>query len=776
MGISQKHVPSPWPRDNGPVSAEQAIAPPLMTSWQDIDSESEADAHDREMGEDYIPVGPGPMPRVPKLLKGPRKRPRKQPRASVTPDKPKPAATREAAKSTPLPTPPEPTTTSATPPPEPPTTPAASEPAAKANPAIWNVDPRTALGRPQRAWPARPGTVYCEVCFRDDVARWVRFRDGAIRVLSLLGGDAALAELRTLAQEVEDAEREVILEQVAERAGGGGGGGWGSSRRRLRSPPPPPYVPSDSEEDDEGSKEGMRAGRKRKRGGDGGGEGGEILARKIVVLSEHNPPVTVPHFHEYPADVIGLVLLRVLAERPTSDLARRQKEEIRLILDNLRQELGVAPKAFDQMASYCGWLVVRWRTRKPSAGGSRQPGSYGVKDGWWRWEFDDALQAAHEQHRTPPSFFAVDLEKNAEEAELARIRAMEAATAQDRDDNYDADKQGAGGLAQVKQALGLTMASNLFLASIGDQLAEARQNLMSSHDHSPGKKRRRDDGNNAPSPTADVPPLKRHKPNHPVASPQSQPTDRQPLHHHRQAQQPLTTHLPCRYCSESDAVRHHAARRQPFPYTTATHHYTTITDDDSTKPWIKPLMWSLNYTHAAAARVRSAAEFIALLLPPPPGGPSSSSSPPPSPSSPTTNSTAAAYTTTPGIITARACEGIKFLVDVTGGETRVVLVEMGGVFDAVLARRGQGGGGGRHQRRLWGEKEEEERRSRSGGGGGGGGGGSGGGFSAKSRGRSRKRVRFAPPGVVVVRDVGAARPVGMWERWSDGRLEGYRPV
>lgn len=83
---------------------------------------------------------------------------------------------------------------------------------------------------------------------------------------------------------------------------------------------------------------------------------------------------------------------------------------------------------------------------------------------------------------------------------------------------------------------------------------------------------------------------------------------------------------------------------------------------------------------------------------------------------------------------------VRFMVDLAGGRTRVVLGRMRGVFEVLLGRGGVNAGG---------------------------------------RG-SGSKVRFAPAPVVVRERNGAvmeaAGSVGMWEDWRGGRLEGSRLV
>jgi hypothetical protein len=759
-GISRQHAPNPLVRDAASVPQDQDVLPPLIVEPKDPDGEEETDPHDREMDEDYIPIGPGPMPRVPKLLKGPRKRPTKR-RSSplVRGDTAEVTVLSDAEETLPKESVPVP------PPPPPPAAPP-SRPVAEANPDIWNVDPQTIAKRERRAFPARPGSVYCEVCFRDEVARWVRFRHSVVKILRLLGGDSALQEMCDLWQEVEGAEKDVIHEQVMQQSGS-------SSRKRLKSPPPPERVPTTTpgpESEDEGDRPVGKGGKP----GQAPPERGRISAKKFIIVSDHGPPTTAPHFQEYPSDVVGLVLLRVLAERPRANLNQAQREEAESLLASSRQEIGMDLKLFDNLTSYCKWVLVHGRTTKPEGDVSGQPDPAR----WW-WEFDDALQLAYQRLPTAPqlpSFFAETLARKARDAANARLTAMEGATAR-----HGAPLQrGTERLAQIEQALGMGMPDSLFLKLVGDRIAQAKSDLLENSAQKIMNK-----NNKRPGPPEDADalrPPKRHKPNNhpsvrksvtsqtrntsipsqiPPPPPPPPPIDNKKDKEEGTKRKPLM-HLPCQNCAESLAF-HHRWRRHPY-YSATYYDYDYDDESDDNKPWIKPLMWIFGLDgEAAAARVRTVDEFVALVAGEPgrrvrmlslpfPGSVSRSGGGSGSGGGGGDTGTATGDETRPeSKMTGQGQKEVpvmmKVMVDITAGETRVVIVDMmRGVFDAL--RDGRGG------------KEDAGTTSSD---------------REEGRGRSRRKVRFEP-GPVVMRRVRPARPVGMWERWRHGRLEGHRVI
>lgn len=754
MGISQQH---------GTLNSENQIQ--TTTISQELDeSDEEQDAHDKEMDEEYIPVGPGPLPRVPKRLKRPKKRQNKAGSAKVAAETETEDALDSAAADTEPHTPAKPKRRKAAPPPPAlplpgPSHQLSSEPEPEyppeANPSIWNLGRKTTLRHKKRDAPARPGNVYCEVCFRGDCARWTRVRDGVIKILRLVGGDSALEELRELAQvveEAEEAEEETISYQHTLRQ-------QGRTRKRLKSPPPPVrQLESDSDEtdDDWGSFAKIK---------------GRVPAKKIIILP-NGDTVETRSLQDSPSDVAGLVLLRILVEQHMPDLHRTQRAEANRVIEALRKDIGLSVKQLGTLSAGCRALLVSFRRGTSKSLRQRT----GQRNASWWWEFDQALRDAHRQQPAEalpsPSAFATVLAKKAKEAEVAL--ATMASKAQDQGfsslDCTDTKIQDLPdvrpeNLAQLERALGCNIPSDVFLKRIGERLGHAIWTLTRFPSHRTAKKHPYDEHDLAITPSP-----KRRKPTssfftthssfqdqpphrHPVplpcintttttasftptsilkSNPPSPPTSSSP------SSTPLP--LPCLYCAESGASLRRAAER-PFPRGSNKrgkknrrneligHGASRDRDifsgaeeergeeDNETQPWVKPLMWTFGYSYGEAVRVGTVLEFVEVIRRGRGGR--------------------------VGVVeVGRGEEGdqeeggggaIKFLVDVVGvketeddedgGEergVRIVLIEMKSVFET-----------------IWEWKSRDDKRGR--------------------------RVRFEAPVAV-----------GVWEKWREGELEGSR--
>ncbi|KAK3299551.1 uncharacterized protein B0H64DRAFT_415827 [Chaetomium fimeti] len=687
------------------------------------------------MDADYIPLGPGPMPKIPKLPKAPKKRPKKQRPPPLAQETPEPDRFVDPAfADTPYPFASPPDEPSAVPPPLPVSPPSPLvDHAPEADPGIWDLGTDTPPQHAVRRAPARPGNVYCETCFRDDLARWLRIRDGVVRVLHLLGGDTALYELRALSLEAEEAELCLTEEYQGSRLSGSG----------LRSPPPPAYISSSSESESE----------------EEGPNKGSVAAKKIIVMSDHGQSWEAPHFNEYPSDIVGLVLLRILAERPTSGLQQAQREEVNQLLEELRQDVGVGPRFFQAMTTVGKSMVVRWRTKglpKDSPGQQNNRGKIGH---WW-WEFDAALQTAHEEvvsvETHLPSLFVSTLAAKARDASLGVLAAKEAATAQKHEDSHHDDtRRQAAPFAELEKAFGMAIPSNVFLKSVGNKLALAKQQLEQHTTEQPTTTTSKQKRNADPDPHSPTPSPKRRKPNPstsptlPTSTSTSPPPPPPPP-----SETPPAIPLPCTYCSESTASHRHRARHaRPWGADSAIDlDRRPITSTTATQPWTRPLAWAFpRLPPPAAARIRTAEDWLRLVagsrrvrvgeVLPPLGGDGEGGE---------DGGNGGDGGDGDG---SRGGEAVvRFMVDGTGGKTRVVLVRVRGVFEVLLGLGGGVGAGGRQ------------------------GGGFGGG-----RGRgSGSQVRFAPAPVMVRETtgavMGAARSVGMWENWRGGRLEGSRFV
>ncbi|KAL2017974.1 hypothetical protein VTK56DRAFT_1506 [Thermocarpiscus australiensis] len=662
-----------------------------------VDHEHQADPHDAIMAADYIPLSPGPLPRVPKIAR--RRAKKRRPKISALEEEDSGAA------GTPPPSPAGPLRQprQSSPPRKLPRKP---ERVPEADPTIWDLASgvwgRQATRPPRRDWPPRQGSVYCETCFRDDCARWIRIRDGVLRALRLLGGDSALQAIRRLAERAVEAESEMVYRHMMR-------GRPDRPKTRLGSPPPPERSTSSGSEDEDS---------------DADDRSGKASVKKFVILPDAETRAALRLFNGNSDDVVGLVLLQIFAETRMPILSQIDRNEVSRILETLPQEMGLSGKELDTLEAQCRGLLES----------SRSPTQLGVD--WW--EFDETLQNAHRklskqrQGRHLPSAFATLLAKKAHVVAVAA-----AATAAQRDHLEDNTVPGQAGtqdeaeeLAQLEQELGLGMPSSAFLKSIGDKIAEARWAVESKVNEAEGdtaspqttptwRKRSHDDAsvNAEDEPTSEAlnaHAIKRRRTAHPnqnvrngenARDPDQQSIDPRTLSLSRATGTATGTSrtaaisLPCQYCAESDAVhRSRATQRAHYPrnrnrnrgtaIATGTGTGTGVTD---TNPWVKPLMWAFHFDVDAATRVL-AEDFLHLVA------------------------------TSRGAASVEVADGtIRFLVDTTGGETRIVLVEMRSVFDEA----------------LW--------------------------AAAASRRRRRRRVRFR-------------MPIGVWEKWKDGELQGYKIV
>ncbi len=613
-GTSPQNRFSSWPSGSGHselVLVAESASPPTRKRPRTKRRTTQADPHDKVMSEDYIPLSTSSPHRNPERASQ-KPHPRRLP-VAVTSSKPPEIPKAEEADIFPRPLPEEPTS-------DPTPSPTVSEPLSlkeeeeettrEAHLEIWNLGSNPTPRHAIRHTPARPGTVCCETCFRDELARWTRMRDGVVGVLKLLGGEAALREVRVLMEEVEDCHRDR-----------GESKDWG-----------------------------------------------------------------VPHLNEYPADVVGLVLLRVMVERPTSGLTPRQRDEAERLLEALRRDVGVGLKSFDALTTVCKARLVCWRLE-----GQEQPSG---EDRWW-WEFDDSLQAANHllsRARHPPSLFVSALSRKAFDTAVAALSAREIITTQARCNTPTSHQTATTTFTQLERTLGLPTPSNLFLRTTGDKLALARrqtlarltssaQPFFSSTTAAAGATSSINNANHntkkrphPSSPSTSPPPSKRPKP---ATTTQA--------HNNTHAHPARADILPCIHCSHSAASHRHLLR-------TTTAHPTRL---NHTAP--KPKQdWLRSLKHEPEREMQ-----VVDLLPPPGHGERGSV--------------------------------VRVMVDGTGGGMRIVVVEMRGIFEVVF-----GGADGRFGRFVIGAGHHDWE---------------GGG-----------------------RVLGVARPVGRWERWRGGKLEGWREV
>jgi hypothetical protein len=456
-----------------------------------------------------------------------------------------------------------------------------------------------------------------------------------MNILHLLGGDAAVGELRWLAHHAVKARDELTYPDMVRDPD--------CPREPLTSPPPPEYQPSSSESDGEEIN-------------------AEHSIKKLTLLLE---PDGSPRFHDSPPDVECLVLLCVLVERCTPGLDQSERDEASKILEALRKDIGLSAKQLYKLEGQCKELLEPTReTTEPKVGqrGARPEAN------WWYWEFDEALQMAHQQHSAGPqqfSSFSSVLARKAEEAAIVSIISKAAAGVLDDPlDSHDhrsamSQQGGFHELAQLEHAVGLDTPSNVFLTGIGDKIAQARRDLApkankpadiaTSPAQQPAPTRRKRRGETT---TLDL------ETNHPAPKRRKLGPPRNKSNGKRQYINPIP--LPCLYCAESDA-----SLLRPHPRT------------DDNKPWVNPLMWSFNFTLDDATDVKTADEFFELVT--------------------------AEHGAQVQIVEVGVGEGdgggVKFMVDVTAGETRIVLVEMRSVFECFLGSV-NGGRGGRRRARF----------------------------------------------------------------------------
>ncbi|KAL2125664.1 hypothetical protein VTJ04DRAFT_2029 [Mycothermus thermophilus] len=258
------------------------------------------------------------------------------------------------------------------------------------------------------------GTIFCQPCFLATLTRWTQLRDKLFHALELLGGDEAVRKGCALKREVEEAEREVrwgLFEKAVYSATAA------LDRRRSSD--------GDSDQGEQGEEEVVigwgGTGRKRKRNTDMGGEdrgggvgkgrkkvkvdklghpqgrGGKasqgtsgkpvaakkagkvrkgkgtttvVLAKRLVVMADDSSTKEELHFTEYPPEVVGLVLLRIVYEESRAHLTSIQADEVDNVLEQLREDIHVQSWVVQGLIRVCKDGLHRWRASKsapPSA-------------------------------------------------------------------------------------------------------------------------------------------------------------------------------------------------------------------------------------------------------------------------------------------------------------------------------------------------------------------------------------------------------------------------
>jgi hypothetical protein len=258
------------------------------------------------------------------------------------------------------------------------------------------------------------GTILCQSCFLATLTRWTQLRDKLFHALELLGGDEAVRKLCALKREVEEAEREVRWglfetavysataaldrrrgsdgdsdqggqgeEEIVIRRGGTGrkrkentdmggedrGGDVGKGRKKVK-------VDKLGHPQGRGGKASQgtsgkpvaakKAGKVRK----GKGTTTVVLAKRLVVMADDSSTKEELHFTEYPPEVVGLVLLRIVYEESRAHLTSIQADEVDRVLEQLCEDIHVQPWVVKSLIRVCKDGLHRWRASKsapPSA-------------------------------------------------------------------------------------------------------------------------------------------------------------------------------------------------------------------------------------------------------------------------------------------------------------------------------------------------------------------------------------------------------------------------
>ncbi|KAK3901694.1 hypothetical protein C8A05DRAFT_34610 [Staphylotrichum tortipilum] len=506
-----------------PTPPPPTIPRALKRRREDLDppssSSDEADPHDRSMDDDYVPLGPGPLPWAPKLSKPARKRTETTkrrltvpettvPRRVATPPSPvdsgrPPSLVNSGRPSSPLDV--------GTPPPTSPD---------DLDLGIWVAAPDTLRLHPTPLGTATAlGSIFCERCFRDEVARWARARERVIRALYLLGEDKALQEVRVLGEEVRLVEKGGDLGRLGRNGEGGRTGGVRFKEK-------------------EGALEDNRRIKKEGRDRADSARPGGWQAPKII---------------EYPPEVIGLVLLHILAERPDAGLDANQHAELTSLLEALRIDMGINPHFITRITTTCKTMLVRWRTTKLFQCDSTNPSAP-----WW--SSPTAPTAADGPVSFPTSYLGLTIAGKTTPPSPSTLSSHESAAAHARGPGPATTP-----LSTLAHTRGTTTSPATLLLAIGRILARAKTTLPAT------------------------------------ISPILIPTDTAPPPIFRDLSP--SAPLPCLYCSSSDAQLVHAARnRNPH------RELTTLR-----KPWEDALEWCFGMGAEDTGSVRDWEEWVERL-------------------------------------------------------------------------------------------------------------------------------------------------------------------
>ncbi|KAK0666614.1 hypothetical protein QBC41DRAFT_280504 [Cercophora samala] len=306
----------------------------------------------------------------------------------------------------------------------------------------------------------------------------------------------------------------------------------------------------------------------------GGDEDGS-LTKPVIFPDQINHRVD-KLFHRTPPDVVGLALLRILAQGRLEAFGEKSQDEVTEALDSLRQDVFASKGQVKRVERQCRALIETCGFSDP---GRKETSP---KDVAWLWEFDTLLQNTQSRFPTktsPHVFFETSLATQDREAAIAELwtRAM-------------ATRGSTGGTPdKIDVPPSPRVNGTEFVTSVGTAMAQASKR----------SEKERDAGG--------IP-------------------------------------FPCQYCAESESVKATAARTSRG----------RVVEDN---PWIKSLIWSSGVSVEAASNTK-AEDFFRLVE--------------------------------ERGATMAEVSGIKFLVDSTGGEKRVVLVQMESVFDTMWKERQPG--------------------------------------------------------------------------------------
>ncbi|KAK4462632.1 hypothetical protein QBC42DRAFT_326555 [Cladorrhinum samala] len=433
---------------------------------------------------------------------------------------------------------------------------APSDPACniQADPAgVWDVENIPTPNHPEKPWPPLRGTVLCETCFRDDCVKWVRIRNQVARILGLLGNGADALD------EMQETYR-CFTEMQATSS-------YGHIIKSLRSR----SIADRSLLDDEPNAE-----EKRRWIAQWLELGGSSSSAEVEVQNSAAQTLRCG-----PSDVLGFVLLHVLAQRRMLSLGESAQREVEGLMSLVREEIGISFQTLNGLRKQYDKLIKGYLAGGKCHGFIKMPRDLGN-----------------------------DLENT--------MMSVQSHTVMGHDQKLEA------GIENL--SLGLHVLGGEFLVRVGEEISRARWSVLTQDrqhelENSYGGLGAEANG------VRDVAEEGGEKPTVTQAGPRlGTPRDQAPL--------------PCAYCSESDAVNSRQARRR-FP-----------NNKKGSECWLKALRWTyeMGDDSAAAAPVTEQGFLDAV------------------------SSRKSRLAEVPGI---------RFMVDLTGGSTRIVLVELKSVFDVI---------------------------------------------------------------------------------------------